>query len=259
MWSLEVCMLLMKPHFWWPIHQEYWLKTLVLPLKRYNEWLGKSVVITCDDVNATQLPKVLEHEHQATGVESIVFNMGLDEIWTESIPSVCSRYQSYQVAQLCWGHQVPHYLTKYQTYNSFLALNERRTLYDLNSGSILFQMPGETFLNSQYEWAAINKFCVGDAADAISCLWPGVALGDIIEKFKWLHGSVELFDLKNLNGYMDQWNCLIHWCRNSYRIIQGKSKRVQAFVLCLEQALKVIKQQHPHAMTEEEGQNHLKA
>ena len=30
------------------------------------------------------------------------------------------------------------------------------------------------------------------------------------------------------------------------------------FVLCLEQALKVIRQQHPHAMTEEEGVKYQK-
>ena len=43
-----------------------------------------------------------------------------------------------------------------------------------------------------------------------------------------------------------------------YRIVQGNIERVQAFVLCLEQALKAIKQQHPYAMTEEEGENHIK-
>ena len=43
-----------------------------------------------------------------------------------------------------------------------------------------------------------------------------------------------------------------------YRIVQGKNERVQAFVLCLEWALKAIKQQHPHAMTEQEGEHHLK-
>ena len=43
-----------------------------------------------------------------------------------------------------------------------------------------------------------------------------------------------------------------------YTIIKGKSERVQTFVLCLEQALKVMKQQNPYAMTEEEGENHLK-
>ena len=40
--------------------------------------------------------------------------------------------------------------------------------------------------------------------------------------------------------------------------MQGRSERVQTFVLYLEWALKVIKQQHPHAMTEEEGVKHLK-
>ena len=29
------------------------------------------------------------------GVESVVFNVGLDDIQTGSIPSVCSGYQSY--------------------------------------------------------------------------------------------------------------------------------------------------------------------
>ena len=43
-----------------------------------------------------------------------------------------------------------------------------------------------------------------------------------------------------------------------YQIVQGKSERIQTFVLCLEWALKVIKQQHPHAMTEEKGISHLK-
>ena len=43
-----------------------------------------------------------------------------------------------------------------------------------------------------------------------------------------------------------------------YRIVQGKNERVQVFVLHLEQALKAIKQQHPHTMTEQEGEHHLK-
>ena len=43
-----------------------------------------------------------------------------------------------------------------------------------------------------------------------------------------------------------------------YRIVQGKTEQVQTFVLCLEQALKMIKQQHPHAMTEDEDVKHLK-
>ena len=46
-------------------------------------------------MTAAQLPQVPEWACHTTGVESIVFNTGLDEIQTESIPSVCSGYQSY--------------------------------------------------------------------------------------------------------------------------------------------------------------------
>ena len=84
---------------------------------------------------------------------------------------------------------------------------------------------------------------MGDPADASYCLPPGMFLDDLIEKFKWLYGSVESFGTL-MQGF--------------YSIIQGKSKRVRACVLHLERALKVIKQQHPHAMTGEEGKNHLK-
>ena len=82
-----------------------------------------------------------------------------------------------------------------------------------------------------------------DAADVICCLPPGTMLDDIIEKFKWLYGSVEALDTL---------------MQEFYRIVQGKYEKVQAFVLCLERALKAIKQQHPYAMAEEEGVRHLK-
>ena len=64
-------------------------------IEKIKEWLGKPVVITCEEVTATKLPQVLEHVFHTTGVESVVFNMGLDEIQTESIPSVHGGYQSY--------------------------------------------------------------------------------------------------------------------------------------------------------------------
>ena len=43
-----------------------------------------------------------------------------------------------------------------------------------------------------------------------------------------------------------------------YHIAQGKSEKVQTFVLHLERALKAIKQQYLYAMTKEEGHRHLK-
>ena len=83
---------------------------------------------------------------------------------------------------------------------------------------------------------------MGNAANANCCLPLGTTLDEIIEKFKWLYASVESF-----NTLMQEF----------YRTVQGKNERVQAFVLCLEQALKAIKQQHPHGMTEE-GEHNLK-
>ena len=80
-------------------------------------------------------------------------------------------------------------------------------------------------------------------ADAICCLLPGTTLDDILEKFKWLYGSVESSDTL---------------MQEFYRITQGKSEKIQTFVLHLERTLKAIKQQHPYALTEEEDHRHLK-
>ena len=91
--------------------------------------------------------------------------------------------------------------------------------------------------NEQLVRAAITRSCVGDVADAICCLLTGATLDDILEQFKWLYGSVESF-----NTLMQQF----------YRIMQGKSEKVQTIVLHLDRALKAIKQQHPYAMTEED-------
>ena len=90
--------------------------------------------------------------------------------------------------------------------------------------------------------AAITKSCIGDAADVMCCLPPGVTLDDILDKFKWLYGSVESS------------NTLMQF----YHISQGKNEKVQTFVLHLEWALKAIKQKHPYAMTKQEGHRHLK-
>ena len=60
------------------------------------------------------------------------------------------------------------------------------------------------------------------------------------------------------NGYvglLESSDTLMH---EFYRMAQGKSEKVQTFVLHLERALKAIKQQHPYAMAKEKGHRHLK-
>ena len=82
--------------------------------------------------------------------------------------------------------------------------------------------------------AAITKSCVGDTADVMCCLPPGAMLDDILEKFKWLYESVKSSDTQ-----MQEFD----------HIAQGKSEKVQTFVLHLERVLKAIRQQYPYAMT----------
>ena len=62
--------------------------------------------------------------------------------------------------------------------------------------------------------AAITKSCVGDAADAMCCLPPGAMLDNILEKFKWLYGSV-----KSSDTLMQEFYC----------IAQGKSEKGSDF------------------------------
>ena len=117
-------------------------------IQKIDEWCGKPVVIMCDEEIAMQLPKVIEHVHQTIDIESVVFNSRLDEMRTDSNPSVCSGYHSYAGNPAVWGHLVPHSLIKYQAYHTFLVQSERRTLSDLNSGSMLSQMPGRILMNN---------------------------------------------------------------------------------------------------------------
>ena len=117
-------------------------------IEKINEWLGKPVVITCDEVTAAQLPQVIKCACCTTGVESVVFNIGLDEMRTNSNLSIHSGYHSYAGDPAVLGHQVPHSLIKCQAYHVSLVQSKKKTLSDLNSGFILSQMPEETFLNS---------------------------------------------------------------------------------------------------------------
>ena len=99
-------------------------------------------------MSAAQLPQVLEWAHCTTGVESVVFNMGLDEIQTESFPSDHSGYQNYVGGPAVLGVSGITYLTKYLASHDFLVLGKKRTLSDLSSDFILYQMLEETFPNN---------------------------------------------------------------------------------------------------------------
>ena len=71
---------LMEPHFLATYSSGVLADDICSAIEKIDKWLGKSVVITCDEVTAAQLPQVLKWACHTTGVESIVLNMGLDEI-----------------------------------------------------------------------------------------------------------------------------------------------------------------------------------
>ena len=63
-------------------------------IEKIDEWLGEPVIIMCDEVTAVQLPQVIEHACHTMGVESVVFNTGVDSMRSDSNPNVHSGYHS---------------------------------------------------------------------------------------------------------------------------------------------------------------------
>ena len=61
-------------------------------IEKIDNWLGKPVVIICNDVTAAQLPHVLECVQHTVGVGSVVFNNRMDGLHSDSLQSVQSGY-----------------------------------------------------------------------------------------------------------------------------------------------------------------------
>ena len=81
-------------------------------IEKIDEWLGKPVVITCDEVTIAQLPQVIEHVHCTTEVESVVFNTRIDDMQSDSNQSVQSGYHSYAGSPAVLGASVTTILKK---------------------------------------------------------------------------------------------------------------------------------------------------
>ena len=73
-------------------------------VEKIEDWLGKPVVITCDEVTTTQLPQVIELAWYTTGVDLVVFNTRIDDMHSDSNQS---GYHHYAGSPAVPGHQVP--------------------------------------------------------------------------------------------------------------------------------------------------------
>ena len=176
------------------------------------------------------------------GVESVVFNNRMDDLHSDSLLSVQSGYHSNTASPAVLGVPDPTILNKISGIPCFLGTEREKDAVQFEQWYHAISDASKNF-NEQLVRAAITKSCIGDVADAMCWVLPGTTLDDILEKFKWLYGSVESSDT---------------FMQKFYHIAKGKSEEVQTFVLHLERALKAIKQQHHYAMTEEEGHRHLK-
>ena len=166
----------------------------------------------------------------------------MDNLHSDSFQSVQSGHHSHAASPAVLGALGPTILNKIPGIPCFSGTEREKDTVQFEQWFHAISDTQKNF-NEQLVTAAITKSCIGDVTDAMCCLPPGATLDDILEKFKWLCGSVESSDTL---------------MQEFYWIAQGKSEKVQTFVLHLERALKAIKQQHPYAMTEEEGHRHLK-
>ena len=59
-----------------------------IAIERVDNWLGKSVVITCNEVTVAQLPHMLKCVQHISGVDLVVFNPKTDDLHSDSLQSV---------------------------------------------------------------------------------------------------------------------------------------------------------------------------
>ena len=172
----------------------------------------------------------------------VVFNPRTDDLHSNSLQSVHNGHCSLVTSSVALGTVCQLNLNKIPGIPQFSGTEREKDTAQFEQWYDAISDTHKNF-SEQLVRAAITKSCVGDATDAMCCLPPGATLDAILEKCKWLYGSAESSDT-----LMQEFYC----------IAQGKSEKVQTFVLHLQWALKSIKQQHPYVMTKEEGHRHLK-
>ena len=116
-------------------------------VEKIENWLGKPVVITCDEVITTQLPQVIECVWHTTGVDSVIFNTRLCSMYSDSNQRVQSGYLNYVGSPAVLGASCTTILNKIPNIPWFSG-TERKTLLDLNSGFMLSQMLGRILMSS---------------------------------------------------------------------------------------------------------------
>ena len=162
-------------------------------IDRINNWLGKPIVITCNEVTAAQLPHVLKCAKHINGVKLVVFNHRMDDLHSDLLQIVHSGHYSQVTSPVTLRAIGLPILNKVPGIPQFSGTEREEDTVQFEKWYYAISDAWKIF-NEQLVRAAITKSCVGDVADAMCCLPLGATLNDILEKFKWLYGSVESSD-----------------------------------------------------------------
>ena len=103
-------------------------------IEKTENWLGKLVVITCDEVTVAQLPHVLECAQYIVGVELVTFNNRMEDLHSDSIHSVQSGYPGSVGGPAVLGASGTTILNKILGIPCFSGTERKKTLFSSNSG-----------------------------------------------------------------------------------------------------------------------------
>ena len=164
-----------------------------IAIEKIDNWLGKPVVITSNEVTMVQLPHVLKHVQCISGADSVVFNPKTDDLHSDSLQSVPNGPCSLITSPVPLKTISQPLLNTIPGIPQFSGTAREKDTVWFEQWYIAISDACRNFSKPLVR-AAIPKSCVGDAADAMCSLPPGATLDDILEKFKWLYGSVESSD-----------------------------------------------------------------
>ena len=123
----------------------------------------------------------------------VVFNHRTDDLDSDLFQSVQSGHHSQAASPTVLGAIGPTILNKIPGIPCFSGTEREKDTVWLEQWYHVISDAQKNF-NEQLVRAAITKSCIGDVADAMCFLPPEATLDDILEKFKWLYGSVESSD-----------------------------------------------------------------
>ena len=164
-----------------------------ITIEKINNWLGKPVVITCNEVTTVQLPHVLKHAQCISGTDFVVFNPKTDDLHSDSLQSIPNEPHSLMTSPVPLKTIDQPLMNRIPGIPKFSGSETEKDTVWFEQWYHAISDACRNFSKPLVR-AAITKPYVGDAADAICCLPPGATLDDILEKFKWLYGSVESSD-----------------------------------------------------------------